>query len=133
MKNKKMLYKLFSIIIYINLIFNFTTTVNAFSLQEIFDKAKLFELTGLPEANNILSQQMLEEIFIPIGQVLVTIAGIVLVIVTLIMAIKYLTANAEQKGKLKQQLVGLVISIVVIYGAVGIWSMIKNFMESSGL
>ena len=100
MKNKKMLYKLFSIIIYINLIFNFTTTVNAFSLQEIFDKAKLFELTGLPEANNILSQQMLEEIFIPIGQVLVTIAGIVLVIVTLIMAIKYLTANAEQTPKI---------------------------------
>ena len=84
----------------------------------------------MPEANNILSQQTLEEIFIPIGQVLVTIAGIVLVVVTLIMAIKYLTANAEQRGKLKQQLVGLVISTIVIYGAVGIWQIIKNFMEN---
>lgn len=53
-----------------------------------------------------------------------------MVIVTLVMAIKYITANAEQRGKLKQQLVGLVISTVVIYGAVGIWSIIKNFMEN---
>lgn len=68
----------------------------------MFDKAKLFELIGVNDANNILSQQMLEEIFIPIGQVLIAIAGIVLVIVTLIMAIKYLTANTEQRGKLKQ-------------------------------
>lgn len=131
MWNKKMLYKLLAIFIFvINIILNYTTTTNAFSFQEIFDKAKSFEWIGLPGANNILSQQTLEEMFIPIGQVLVTIAGVVLVVVTLIMAIKYLTANAEQRGKLKQQLVGLVVSTVVIYGAVGIWSIIKNFMEN---
>lgn len=131
MWNKKMLYKLLTFFaLVISIIFNFNVNVNAFSFQEIFDKAKFFELIGLPEANNILSQQTLEEIFIPIGQVLVTIAGIVLVLVTLVMAIKYLTANAEQRGKLKQQLVGLVVSTVVIYGAVGIWSIIKNFMEN---
>lgn len=131
MCNKKILYKLLTFfILVISIIFNFTVTVNAFSFQEIFDKAEFFERIGLPGANNILSQQTLEEIFIPIGQVLVTIAGIVLVIVTLVMAIKYITANAEQRGKLKQQLVGLVISTVVIYGAVGIWAIIKNFMEN---
>lgn len=131
MCNKKILYKLLTFfILVISIIFNFTVNVNAFSFQEIFDKAEFFERIGLPGANNILSQQTLEEIFIPIGQVLVTIAGIVLVIVTLVMAIKYITANAEQRGKLKQQLVGLVVSTVVIYGAVGIWSIIKNFMEN---
>lgn len=49
------------------------------------------------------------------------------------MAIKYLTANAEQKGKLKQQLIGLVVSIIVIYGAVGIWNIIQDIMKESGL
>lgn len=133
MINKKMLIKIFCSLITSILIVSFTTTVNAFSFQEIFDKAKFFELIGLPETNNILSQQTLEEIFIPIGQVLVTIAGIVLVVVTLLMAIKYLTANAEQKGKLKQQLIGLVVSIIVIYGAVGIWTIIQDIMKASEL
>lgn len=49
------------------------------------------------------------------------------------MAIKYLTANAEQKGKLKQQLIGLVVSIIVIYGAVGIWTIIQNIMIEAEL
>lgn len=76
---------------------------------------------------------ILEDKFIPIGQVLITIASVILIVVTLIMAIKYITANAEQRGKLKQQLIGLVVSVVVIYGAVGIWSMIKKFMEGLDL
>lgn len=130
MNGKKILHKMILLVIIINIVLSFKSASEAFSLQEMFDKANLFKLIGLPEANEILSQQTLEKIFIPIGQVLVTIAGIVLVIVTLIMAIKYLTANAEQRGKLKQQLVGLVVSTVVIYGAVGIWSIIKNLMES---
>jgi hypothetical protein len=49
------------------------------------------------------------------------------------MAIKYFTEGPEQKAKLKQQLIGLVVSIVVIYGGVGIWTLLKNFMEQSGL
>lgn len=130
MWNKKLLCKLLIFLtIATNIVFRITT-VSAFSFEKIFDKAKFFELIGLPEANRILSQQTLENIFIPVGQVLVTIAGVILLVVTLIMAIKYLIANAEQRGKLKQQLVGLVVSTVVIYGAVGIWSIIKSFMEN---
>lgn len=105
----------------------------ATSLDDMQKKAKSFFNKGKPEADKILPQNTLEEKFIPVGQILVTAASIVLVIVTLIMAIKYITANPEQRGKLKQQLIGLVISIVVIYGAVGIWSIVKTTMENSGL
>lgn len=100
MINKKMLIKIFCSLITSILIISFTTNVNAFSFQEIFDKAKFFELIGLPEANSILSQQTLEEIFIPIGQVLVTIAGIVLVVVTLIMAINILQLMQNKEENL---------------------------------
>lgn len=89
--------------------------------------------TGQDVLKDDNGNEILENKFIPIGQVLITIASVVLVVVTLIMSIKYLTANAEQKGKLKQQLIGLVVSIVVIYGAVGIWSLIKDFMEGLNL
>lgn len=61
---------------------------------------------------------------------MVTIATIVVLVVTLVMGIKYITANPEEKGKLKQQLIGLVVSVVVIYGAVGIWTLVQNIMNS---
>lgn len=105
----------------------------ATSLDDMQKKAKSFFNKGKPEADKILPQNTLEEKFIPIGQILVTAASVILLVVTLIMAIKYITANPEQRGKLKQQLIGLVISIVVIYGAVGIWSVVKTTMENSGL
>lgn len=111
----------------------FVNTTYAFSLTDMKSKADTFKSKGQSQADSILPQTTVEEKFIPIGQVLVTIASVVLVIVTLIMAIKYLTASPEQKGKLKQQLIGLVVSIIVIYGAVGIWTIVKQFMENSGL
>ncbi len=137
MKTKKKAIMLIIIfMLTISVFAQFTTFSYAFSLQDMKSKADNFKQAGQGEADKILPIEGsggIEEKFIPIGQVLVTIASIVLVIVTLIMAIKYLTANAEQKGKLKQQLIGLVVSIVVIYGAVGIWSLIKQLMEDSGL
>lgn len=140
MKTKKKIIMLIMISVLIILVWiQFTNETYAFSLVNMYEKAQDFMSAGQDEADKILpietsgNVEGIEEKFIPIGQVLVTIASIVLLIVTLIMAIKYLTANAEQRGKLKQQLIGLVVSIVVIYGAVGIWTLIKDFMEQSGL
>lgn len=133
MKTKKKVIILLVFFIIIFVFAQYTSFSYAFSLQDMKNKADNFEKAGQTEADEILPSSDIETKFIPIGQVLVTIASVVLVIVTLIMAIKYLTANAEQKGKLKQQLIGLVVSIVVIYGAVGIWSIIKQIMEESGL
>lgn len=137
MRTKKKTIMLIMILMLIILfLIQFTSATYAFSLQDMKTKADNFKSAGQDEADKILPIEGsggIEEKFIPIGQVLVTIASIVLVIVTLIMAIKYLTANAEQKGKLKQQLIGLVVSIIVIYGAVGIWTIIQEIMKESGL
>lgn len=66
---------------------------------------------------------------LPIGQALVAIATVVLVVVTIIMGIKYMTCGSpDQKAKLKTQLIGLVVSTVVIFGAQTIWALIYNFM-----
>ena len=68
-------------------------------------------------------------IMLPIGQFLVGIGAVVLIVVTIIMGIKYMTADPNSKGKLKQQFLGLVVSTVVIFGAYGIWVMVYNFMD----
>lgn len=137
MKIKKKTIMLIIISVLVVAVFvQLTSDTYAFSLEEIKNKADAFKDVGQSKANDILpiaGSSGLEAKFIPVGQVLVTIASIVLMIVTLIMAIKYLTANAEQKGKLKQQLIGLVVSVVVIYGAVGIWTIIQDIMKEAGL
>ena len=66
--------------------------------------------------------------FIGIGQILVSIGIATILIVTVIMAVKWITATPDKQAKLKQQLVGLVISIVVIFGAVGIWNLVRGIM-----
>lgn len=66
--------------------------------------------------------------FIDLARILVYIGIITVLIVTAVMAIKWITATPDKQAKLKQQLIGLVISIIVIFGAVGIWSVIKGIL-----
>lgn len=99
-------------------------------LQDMKDQATSWINNGEELGKNILPSSDLQKAFVPIGQVLVAVATIVVLVVTIIMGIKYITANPEEKGKLKQQLIGLVVSIVVIYGAVGIWNLVQNIMKS---
>lgn len=68
--------------------------------------------------------------FLPIGRILVAVATATVFIVTAIMGVKWITATPDQQATLKKQLIGLVVSIVVIYGAVGIWSLVKAIMEN---
>lgn len=67
---------------------------------------------------------------LPIGKVLVSVATAVVVIVGLIMGIKYMIAGADEKANLKEKLIWYVISIVLIYGAVGIATIIINLAQS---
>lgn len=64
--------------------------------------------------------------FVGIGQILVAIGVVTLVIVTAIMAIQWITATPDKQAKLKTQLIGLVVSAVVIFGAIGIWNLIRG-------
>ena len=68
--------------------------------------------------------------FLPIGRILVGIATIVLVVVGLIFGVKYMIAGANDKAQLKQKLIYYVISVVLIYGAVGIFSIVISVMNN---
>ena len=58
------------------------------------------------------------------------VAVVVLIVVTVILGIKYMTADPNTQAKLKQQMIGLVVSAAVIFGAVGIWRIVYSFMNS---
>ena len=69
----------------------------------------------------------------PIVNILTAIGVIALIVITMIMGIKYMFATPEEAAKLKQQLIGLVVSAVVVLGATAIWKIIYNILVASKL
>lgn len=67
---------------------------------------------------------------LPIAQILVTIGSIVLVICFMYLGLKYMMADPSGKADVKQKLIGLVIATVVIYGGIGIFTILVNLMNS---
>lgn len=58
----------------------------------------------------------------PIAQALTTVGVGVILCVTAVMGIKWVTAKPDEQAKLKQQSIGLLVSAIVILGAYTIWS-----------
>lgn len=69
--------------------------------------------------------------FSAIGSILTYIGAGILVGATAYMGILYLTATPEKQAKLKQQLIGLVVSAIVVFGAYGIWKIVVNFLQDT--
>lgn len=94
-------------------------SVQAISLGEMENKAKNFIDKG--EKTNINYDNVTAE-FKSLGQILTMIGAGVMVAVTSYMGIKYLTAGPEAQAKLKTQLIGVLVSGMVIFGAYFIWT-----------
>ena len=127
MKVKKLIKSLL-IIVLIVLILQPTRTYEIDSFDTMKSKADKFIDEGKKEGETLLSDNDLKNLVLPIARTLVAAATIIVTIVTMILGIKYMIANPDDKAKLKQKLVGLVISTIVIYGAQGIWALLYNFM-----
>lgn len=110
---------------------------------------KSFAMAGLGEmvksAEEFISQGEKEETikeedliaFVnPVGQILTTLATVILVIVAVVMGIKYMVSGPDEQGKLKKQLVGLVVSALVVFAGHTIWTimydLLKDFNKRKG-
>ena len=65
----------------------------------------------------------------PIAQILITIGAIVVVGCFMWLGIKYMTADPSGKADIKQKLIGLVIATVIIFGGIGIFTIIVNLFN----
>lgn len=86
---------------------------------------------GKKEGERQIDKIGIMDILRPIIEILTAIGVIVLVAVTIIMGIKYMFATPEEAAKLKQQLIGLVVSSVVVLGAAAIWKIVYNLLSTS--
>lgn len=106
--------------------------VQADFISDIDSGAKVFLNTGKDQAgsaNGITTS--ITENFTGIGQLLTLFGAGVMVAVVTFMGIKYLTASPDKQAALKQQLVGVVVAGVVIFGAYGIWSMVVGILNTA--
>ena len=104
------------------------TKVFGFSFDDIYDAGKGFIEKG--NENVAISTSDAINAFVPVGMTLVGIATIVLIIVGLIMGVKYMIAGANEKAQLKEKLIYFVISIVLVYGATGIFAIVIQIFNN---
>lgn len=105
------------------------TDGKAINVDDMFAEADEFIKKG-KDSNDSSYNDDIKNTFVPIAQILVNIGGGVIAVVTAIMAIKYMLANAEGKAKLKTQLIGLAIATFVIFGAQFIWSTLYETLNN---
>lgn len=104
------------------------SNVKAITLAEMEEKADKFISTGAKNQN--INYGNVTKEFSDLGQILTMIGAGVMVGVTTYMGIKYLTAGPEAQAKLKVQLIGVVVSGLVIFGAYYIWKIVLNIAST---
>lgn len=94
-------------------------------LQVLFQKEKNLQ-NGQSAAISVTS---VTSELVPIGQLLSYIGVGVMVAVTGYLGVQYLTSSPDKQGALKEKLVGVVVSGVVIFGAYKIWAWVVGIFE----
>ena len=103
------------------------------TITDIEDKASEFINKG--KGAYLGNENIIDSVtknFSGIGQLLTLIGAGVMVVVVTYMGIKYLTSAPDKQAALKQQLIGVVVAGVVIFGAYGIWSSLVKLLSQIG-
>ena len=104
--------------------------INISSFAVDFGQASTFIETGRDSSDGIKDLTDIGNEFTTIGTVLTYIGVGILVGATGYMGILYMISPPERQAKLKQQLIGLVVSAIVIFGAYYIWQLLVTLLEN---
>ena len=132
MKVFKYIFVVITALILINALQPAVSAVQVKSFDEMKDALTDWKSRGQQD-NAGVNAGDLKQIVIPVINILTVIGVFVLVAVTIIMGIKYMFATPDVAAKLKQQLIGLVVSAVVVLGATAIWKIVYNVLVSTNL
>ena len=98
------------------------------SIEDMHNKGEEFVNQGASSSK--INSEDIAKIIKPLASILLGIGTVVLLVVTSVMGIKYITSTPDARAKLKIQFIGLALSAVVLYGAYGIWSLAYNIMTN---
>lgn len=103
--------------------------VSATTVKEMEDKASGFIQAGSDAATGFDTKPITQS-FTGLGSFLTMIGAGVMVAVVSYMGIKYLMSPPDKQAALKQQLIGVVVAGIVIFGAYGIWSAVLKVVSN---
>lgn len=101
--------------------------VNA--LSDFESQANDFINAGKQSSTKIDTTSITNE-FKKIGQILSYIGAGVMVAVTAYLGVQYIISPPDKQGALKEKLIGLVVSGIVIFGAYAIWKLVIGIVSS---
>ena len=104
--------------------FNIVKAVDDFEGQ-----AESFINIGRQGSTEVNTKSITDE-FKKIGQILSYIGAGVMVAVTAYLGVQYIISPPDKQGALKEKLVGLVVSGIVIFGAYAIWKLVIGIVSS---
>ena len=125
-KRIRIIVILFLIIAFVGV---FTNKVFASGLSDVLSSGNSFISSGSsgPTVNEKLLQETSSQIF----NILLTLATIIDLVVGVIIGIKLMTSEAENKAEAKKSLVVFVVGSVVVFGAFGIWKVLVTFLNTN--
>ena len=123
----KLVKKITLLMLLMIVLLSFSHSVSALSLTDMESKINTFKSSA--SSANINTGAVVKE-FAEIGSILTMIGTGVMIAVVTYMGIKYLTAGPEAQAKLKTQLIGVVVSGVVIFGAYNIWALVLDIAST---
>lgn len=98
------------------------------SIDDVMGSAEEFIRKG--EASSPIDKDSLKGTTDLLYNLLLGFAIAVAVGVGVMLGIKYMTGSLDEKAVTKQQLIGYVISCVVVFGAFGIWALAVNILSA---
>ena len=105
-------------------------SVYAIDLKSLDEESTGFLNIGKENAGDLGPiQAAVTKNFMGLGQILTMVGAGVMVAVISYMGIKYLVSPPDKQAALKQQLIGVVVAGIVIFGAYGIWSAILRVVS----
>ena len=129
---KKVVIILMLTCIIINLMQGFSEAAVTFpTWSELVEKGKGFVDQGRSNGgDDIFSDDDVSGLVVPVANILTAVGTIIIVVLFIILGIKFMTASPEQAAKSKQQLIGLVVAAVILFGAVTIWNLMFEIMDN---
>ena len=118
--------KLILVVLFVNIValcVNLNSKTYASLFSEMNSDASNFITKGADNSGDLKDvTTTMTSSFSGLGQILTFIGAGILVAVISYMGIKYLISPPDKQAALKQQLIGVVVAGIVIFGAYGIWS-----------
>ena len=119
------------LISFISIVFIFSNSTSCYALGAIITGGDNFIQSGVTDTTPTIEEDDLHEMSNLLYSSLLIIAIVVAVIIGMIIGIKFMTASASEKAKVKETLVPYIAGCIVAFGAFAIWKLVVELLGSA--